>query len=733
MKEGFESMRRVGGESDGAKSFDVVEEIPVSRDEKKEKQGAYEETARQYIDRVLVSGRMRRFIGEAVSFQVGESGSGFYYDSIRKKINLDPLWFMERGLSPRMIEWAMYHEGRHSIDRRDDPESFDATLAYCVEKARSFVPQMIEKWRTALDFTDPSQQHFFDSLTEETVLDKDVQETVPRVVAPLVKVYFTTLFNSLDDIWVNKGIPDKAFLFEETAAVGEEIRDLYQRVLFPSVDYREVSHVEQFAYSLLREAMVPEEKVVVNDVVAEELALPRKFLGKEFTARDIVARFLTPRPGADTTHEKRKEAVEKYLMESFDRMVQCDIDAWTPQYRESRKGGQGEGGEGDGKAESQAGQPFDGVVARQKEHEIDHLSPEDIKNIEKTISDAEADAKKNEKNAQMTPEEREKERQANIAKARATKASTENGVFNQPKFNEIMRSRRAYESHKARVTPHIEALARLWRTLIGKGKEIRMVKERFQTQGKLDLKAFVAQYPTLIKGEFNETYEPHFFEKRVGQLIEHITPEEIRVYLNLDLSGSMKEDSGKMTALKDLTVLLNEAFSYLGTMVQNEKESLHDEHAFRVSIEVRGYDTKSAKILAVDHGWVDESLLMSNLDKAGGGGTNSSTALIEVERAVTQLPPEAVQSGKVKVLLFDITDGETKGVGESISILNGLREQYPIITNPLYIGSGDEDKDKKGFETMKQIYGDDAEQVTLETIVEVLTRRLMHELDDMAV
>jgi len=697
---------------------------------------AYEATAREYVDTILYSGKMQRFLGEEVSFELGKSGSGFYFDPTRKKINLDPLWFMERNLSPRMVEWAMYHEGRHTLDRKEDTEHFDAAIGYCIEKAKSCTDVLVQKWQQSLDISNPEQQQFFESLTEEVKLDPERTETAPRVVLPLIKVYFTILFNSLDDIWVNKGIPSIAPIFENETEGGTEVQELYRTVLFKDVDYRNVSHVEQFAYALLRGAMVPDEKVVVNDAVAEELTMPRKYLGQSMTAADVVETFLVPRQGKDTSYGKRKEQIEKYLMDSFDRLVQKDIDAWTPQYTKPEEGdGQGEGSGNGEKGNPQAGQPFDDVIERhQKQHEIDHLSPEDMKKIEKAISEGEKKKKNAEQEAKLTPEERAKQKKARERSSRATQEATENGTFNQPKYQEIMRSVEEYERHKARITPQIEALAQLWRSLIGRGKELRMIRERFHAQGKLDVKAFINQYPTLMRGEINESYEPRVFEKRIGQIVESITPEEIRVYLNLDLSGSMKDDPQKMQTLKEITVLLNEAFKYFGTMVLNEKESLMDEHVFRVRFEVRGYSEASATLLSAEHAWVDEALLMSELNASGGGGTNSSTALQGVAGSLQTLDPEDAASGKVKILLFDITDGETDGVDTATSIVNDLTEKYKVITNPLYLGEGDaQGEDTRGFDTMKQIYGEDTERVTMETIINVLTRRLENELRDMAV
>jgi hypothetical protein len=705
--------------------------------EKKEKPpeveiSAYEREARAHVDGVLLTGKMNRFLGDAVSFTVGKSGSGFYYDSIRKKMNFDPVWFMERNLSPRMIEWAMYHEGRHSLDRRDDPEEFDATLGYCRDKASSYLPMMLDKWKEALDFNDPEQQTFFDSLTDEVPLDPGVPLTAPRAVMPLTKVYFSTLFNSLDDIWVNKGIPNESFVFEEDTEGGGEVREMYRGVLFSGNDYRNRAHVEQFAYTLLRKAMVHDEEVHVNDTVAGELGTPRKYLGKALSAQDIVETFLVPRPGKDTSHGKRRDMIEKYLMDSFDRMVLKDIEAWTPRYpkpQSGKGGGTGEKGEGS----PSAGQAFNDVVERQKEHEIDHFSTTDRQGVEQVIDDKAKKERAQAQDAELSPEERAAKRAKEAKEAQARASATENGEFNQPKYDEIIRSLRSYEKHRTRVEKQIEALAHLWRTLIGRGKELRMTRERFHTKGRLDLKAFIAQYPALMKGEFGDAYEPHVFEKRVGEYIERITPEEIRVYLNLDLSGSMTDNPEKMLALKDLTVLLSEAFKYLQTMVQNEKASSDDEHPFRIRFAVRGYDTDSKELLSAQHGWVDEALLMSELDKSGGGNTDSSSALTEVETDLSPIDRDRISSGKVKILLFDVTDGETRNADIAHGLVERMQKEWKVITNPLYLGSGDVKKDEKGFAIMKEIYGDDAEQVTLESIISVLTRRLENELKDIAV
>ena len=146
-------------------------------------------------------------------------------------VQLDSNWFFERGYNKEQILWAVFHELSHFRDFANDKEGLLGSFEHIKQKA--------------------------DRLAKETGMDPELA----------YKTYHT-LFNCLDDIYVNKVVSRRASYYESNRQGGKHVEDLYREKLFKDTDFTKVEQGDgsfaeiprhlQFAFYLLRKAMLPE-------------------------------------------------------------------------------------------------------------------------------------------------------------------------------------------------------------------------------------------------------------------------------------------------------------------------------------------------------------------------------------------------------------------------------------------------------------------------------------------
>ena len=715
---------------------------------------------REHINTINRSGIMGAFLGDSsISFQVGEQGSGFYFSS-EGVINLDPDWFLERGLDKEAVEWAMYHEARHTMDRRDNQEAYDQKLDFCVEKAETFLPTLLEKWEAVLDTSDDQQQAFLDSLSEKIpVTDGTKRERlVSRAVQSLAKTYYSVLYNSLDDVWVNHGIYDQVPKFEPHKEGGDLVKEMYANVLFASTDYQNQLRSHQYANTLLRTSMVPEEAVTVSPEVAERLSREHKYFGRNFGNRqELLQQRIAPSPNRDTGMAARDEIIEKTFLPDFDELVALDLADWQPEWKkpEPEDGGEGqEGGESGNDNESTeannpaessessessesepSGQPGPGSLspfdAPLKDHEansIDQLDDTAQEVIEDFIQDEKAAKKAAKAFADLSPEERAKRNREKASANRHNKVADDEGLNGDEKTNrlqELAQNTREYNRYKSLVEQHVADLATVWREIIGKGTEYRKRKIQFQKKGDLDINQVIAHYADIKQGQVNEANPLPIYEGKTVESRENIIPEEIQVFFSCDLSGSM-DQGGKKELLKQVTVLIVESFRELQNMIYaNQSSAVADEEICTVRTKVIGYDNETYVIKdnTKDTTYEDLEAVPSSINQLGGGSTHSELALQEIINEVATFDPEKIADGRNKTLVIELTDGSCDEPDLSRQAAMELRDRYQALTIGLLMT---EDENEDGFSTLEYVYGENAVQTTaadLATKIEAVIKK----------
>lgn len=214
-------------------------------------------------------------------------------------VQLDSNWFFERGYNKEQILWAVFHELSHFRDFANDKEGLLGSFTYMKEKA--------------------------DRLAKETGMDPNLA----------YKTYHA-LFNCLDDIYVNKVVSRRASYYERTRQGGKHVEDLYREKLFKYPDFTRIeqpdgSTVElprhlQFAYYLLRKAMLPDQDIVVNDEVKKALETKIVINDKEYTVESMIGAFMMPNKTKDTKASIRHDFLKKYIEPIYEGLIQRDIN-----------------------------------------------------------------------------------------------------------------------------------------------------------------------------------------------------------------------------------------------------------------------------------------------------------------------------------------------------------------------------------------------------------------------
>jgi hypothetical protein len=214
-------------------------------------------------------------------------------------VQLDSNWFFERGYNKEQILWAVFHELSHFRDFANDKEGLLGSFEYIKGKA--------------------------DVLAKETGMDQNLA----------YKTYHT-LFNCLDDIYVNKVVSRRASYYESNRQGGKHVEELYREKLFKDTDFTKVEqgdgsftempHHLQFAFYLLRKAMLPDQDIVMSAEVKKALDTKIVIDSKEFTVESMIKTFMLPNKFKDTKASVRHDFLKKYIEPIYEGLIQKDIN-----------------------------------------------------------------------------------------------------------------------------------------------------------------------------------------------------------------------------------------------------------------------------------------------------------------------------------------------------------------------------------------------------------------------
>ncbi|MDO5481213.1 MAG: vWA domain-containing protein [Candidatus Saccharibacteria bacterium] len=634
----------------------------------------------------------------SLKFTPSDSNETFAFDAQNFEIKVPLEWFSDDRFEDGELEFANYHELSHFIDMRKNPEAFLANFQHIRDQAKSLSDDYCR--------THPEQS--------------------PTQVEPFFYREIHTLYNCLDDIYVNNLVLDRnhSFLRGDNQ---HSIATLYSKIGYEDPDQTDQPLHRQMAFSLLRDEMVGDiyGKSIVSDEV--ESVLSRKcFHGK--TRRELIDEYLKPRHN-NHRDDKLVDPEERYKLirlvyepaylnllkqalanaeQQQDQQSQKDQDDQSSdqssdqskqsqdnqnsqdsqnnqadsqsQQSQDEQNGQGSQSNQDNQQSQQSSSfdPFnDNQNSQPSPYILDHGSNPD-KTTEEILKSFFNHDQEEQKKAAMSPQERaayeqEKaqeafDREHNISPDERTKSK-------QIEF-EIEKPRRA--------------MREFWKNLIGKSIQYRTEIEHGQRRGRLNIGDYIRQYSQLAEAERNGNLrEAEIYDRRTTERLLVDQPDTIEVSLLVDCSGSMRgnrTDVARRTAallmysLKDFNVELHREHSSLHTDSQVITFGDIFEEIKPFARQTSSSDMNDANIIKS----------LSAID-ATRNHTDDASPLEFISNSLSPHDRERMHSGKLLKILFEVTDGEPDDPEKTAEAVRALAESGVVVVG-FQIGADTDDE-----------------------------------------
>ncbi|MBI5728723.1 MAG: hypothetical protein HY983_00550 [Candidatus Magasanikbacteria bacterium] len=643
----------------------------------------------------------------SLSFRLGTK---FFIDLERGEVNVDARWFEKRRYSLEQIRWALLHELTHFLDLANDSDGMMKHFDYIFEQAKKTGAHMLEKWDTACGANDAA---FLAGIKKQQSTSKKQPHKTLNAVERAAYDIHHRFYNICDDIWDNSRVARKAPAYEVGEAGGQEVNRLYREKLFKSSDYRGQPRHMQFTDTLIREEMAPDETVLIDQEIVAALKRPIMFQGKQYTAREIIKRFIKPRSGRDTKASQRYFVLKMTLEPIFEELLAKDLADWEPkppeqQEQEQRSKNPDQGAEQEGEQGAQSDKPddgeggnlanpFDPQYQEFAKNNPDQFSDEDVKDwLDKHIDDEKQAAAKKEqggKDEKKTPAEKARDTQ----KALDTAWCERHGI----PYQKLVE----YRKIEAEIAPYLEEMSALWQQIVyGSGRQLeRDTTGYHKTGNELDVPHLIDTYPGVV------SEHPHIAahtaeETRVmlrtdfkERLVEK--PELIRVRLVGDRSGSM--DAQKTRILQQCFVLLLSSLREFNTYLNLTRSQTKSKLRVETEGWIFGDTTERIKHLNGDEQMEDEQVEIikqfARLQETLGS-TYDHTALQAIRESFTDDDVAQMGKGKIMDITIEVTDGGSSNQSASrqaVDVLDALGE----IVRAFQIGKTSEEENS-AFETV---------------------------------
>ena len=617
----------------------------------------------------------------------------FMIDFEKGEVHMDASWFFRRGFTKEQIRWAIFHELSHFKDYVHDSEEANEVFRGVVSESAGTAKKIAKK----LEEVFPEKQEEIQRMNKPDESGSSILGPMSQIESMAYRIHHT-FHNTLDDIYVNHTVVRKAPLYEPIRSGGEAVKSLYKEILFPLADYTASQRHLQFCHKLLREQMIPDEKVIVSDEVQALLDREIEFAGKKYTAKLLIETFLKPRVARETSWKTREKIISSTLYPLFQELVDKDLEDWEPKESNKQKNGdksenatgEPDEGEGENEDESENGEssggssgagfpelPFQDEYDAFDENSIDQMSEKEIEAwARKTIeAQEEAEAEEN-----KTAEERAQEAQDRLDKIWCEK--------NQFEFQQF----KDYARIESEIAPYLEELSRLWEKIVhGKSLEESRQKEGYYKTGMdISIPEVVRQFPKLEQKRFGEV---RVMERMIPkESIVHM-PEVIRVRLVGDVSGSM--DGQRRRVLMKVMALIASSLDEFNARMER-RFGIGAKKRMRGESEIYLFSDRVHKVKDASYSHVnDERVQMRKAvlaaADAGGGGTNDSAALNQILQELTDEDKIKIEKNKLLDMVIEVTDGVpnnpslTREAGDRLRDAGIIVKAFQIGT----IGEGD--------------------------------------------
>lgn len=648
-----------------------------------------------------------------LTFAPSTSAQTFAFYPKEFKVEAPLSWFASEKYNEDELSFANHHEIAHFIDMRRNPKAYLENFEH--------MKQVAERLAKGYSARHPG----------------GASEAAVR------KFYYGEihgLYNVLDDICVNNLVFQRNKFFESGDG-RKSIGSLYEKLGFEKADLTDQPLHSQMIMSLLRDEMLGKThgKSIVDERVS--LVLEKKKLGKNI--REIIDMDLKPRQGILADPEERYRIIRNLIEPEYLKLLEVALEEQEEKNKQnqedegdndtdkgsgrnsegnqSEEGGDGQGGEdGQGgsseRSEAEDGgggfNPF-GDKRKNSSDILDHGENGDqvIEDILKSLEEAD-------KIDKMSPEEREKYQ----AEKRTQEFDKKHGITKE--------QRAENEKVKARIDKARKKMRKFWHGLIGKSIEYRQTVIHDQRKGRLNVGSFIKKYPEIIESEQNgnlrtlEIYDRKGLERRIVD-----QPERIDISLLVDCSGSM--DDAKVKAARQAMALLMYSIKDFNGELERTRRETHSKLRANTEVIVFGSDFERVKPFEREGSYDDnDAEIIRSVSRIDGnrGGTDDASPLKTILAGLTSEQKSRIREGKLKKIVFEITDGEPNEPSLTAENLAKLAEEGVIV-----IGFQIGEVEKRAQDTFYEIWNNshrsgNKKGIFIGSEIDELPDRLMSEL-----
>ena len=263
-------------------------------------------------------------------------------------------WAEKLGLNQEQILWSTLHEVAHFQDLVEDPEGMLGLFDYLETKAKEMAPSVLKIWEK------PSGGKLPEYITKSVPVDPKNPDKKMNFVEDFLYQQYHTLYNCLDDIYVNRLVGVHSAPFSPQGSKAEQIKILYRDYLFPS-KFEEITNPltgekikrpllgqapeegekydlttqplsQQFAFYLLRTQMVPDQEILVAQEVEEALNRQTDAIGKRNVVEEVnsICRPTSRYERIQHSASWRYKQIRKLIEPIFTELLLKDIERLPP-------------------------------------------------------------------------------------------------------------------------------------------------------------------------------------------------------------------------------------------------------------------------------------------------------------------------------------------------------------------------------------------------------------------
>ena len=485
-----------------------------------------------------------------------------------------------------------------------------------------------------------------------------------------VKRRLHILDNCFDDIKVNRQVVDRA------PVLGKTRNNLYQDNLFSETDYQDQPRHLQFAYGLLRRAMLPGEETVLSSEVQSAID---ELDGVELRGVKLIE-YAT---GPETPMSMRLKLQKRFLEPIYEKFFQEDVEKKENKNQESGDSQKGEGGgeedtNGKKKSESKSGnekkqdKPFNPEDYFQNEYnKYDNDNPQPIDY---------SDEKIREKIEEYIKSQQDKNAEQEILEAYARAE----GVS----LKEIRDYQRFFAHLEDLENPEtgekvLEELRKIFKRIIAERKKETYAPKHPMSEGDILVRPAEAVVAVMSGEDEPEVWQT--IEKK--ELFQELYG-DFDVTLVCDRSGSMA--GAKATEQQKATALILEALKdFCDELTEMKSELKHD---LNVRSEVWGFggvgETAVIKPLSEQLTEKQRVDVYQILADTPGDNTMDFLALEKIKDEVTAEEWKKIKDKKLRKVIIVLTDGKSDNKDRVRSILQEFEDAGVAVAGVGITSSG---------------------------------------------